>query len=112
MGARVVAAAVPRLLLHQPLGVEVAAPPRLVEYHLLALDVDGGTFPRLPFEPISKEKYDELIEIQEISGETDEEFLATLNKYDSSEWSIESVAGCTNAACIAKADADAREGKS
>lgn len=79
---------------------------------LARFDVDGGTFPRLPFEPISKEKYDELIAIQEISGETDEDFLATLNKYDSSEWSIESVAGCTNAACIAKADADDREGKS
>ena len=79
---------------------------------LARFDVDGGTFPRLPFEPISKEKYDELIEIQEISGETDEEFLATLNKYDSSEWSIESVAGCTNAACIAKAEADEREGRS
>ena len=79
---------------------------------LARFDVDGGTFPRLPFEPISKEKYDELMEIQEISGETDEDFLTTLNKYDSSEWSIESVAGCTNAACLAKADADEREGKS
>ena len=53
-----------------------------------------------------------MIAIQEISGETDEDFLATLNKYDFSDWSIESVAGCTNAACIAKADADDREGKS
>ena len=79
---------------------------------LARFDVDGGTFPRLPFEPITKEKYDELMAIQEISGETDEEFLATLNKYDSSDWSIESVAGCTNAACLAKADADEREGKS
>ena len=79
---------------------------------LARFDVDGGTFPRLPFEPISKEKYDELMAIQEISGETDEDFLTTLNKYDSSDWSIESVAGCTNAACLAKADADEREGKS
>ena len=38
-------------------------------------------------------------------------FLDLLNKYDSSEWDIESVAGCTNAACIAKAEADEREGK-
>ena len=79
---------------------------------LARFDVDGGTFPRLPFEPISKEKYDELMTIQDISGETDEDFLTTLNKYDSSDWSIESVAGCTNAACLAKADADEREGKS
>ena len=78
---------------------------------LARFDVSGGTFPRLPFEPISKEKYDDLKAIQDISG-SDEEFLTTLNKYDSSEWSIESVAGCTNAACLAKADADEREGKS
>ena len=76
---------------------------------LTRFDVDGGTFPRLPFEPISKERYDELIAIQEISGETDEDFLTTLNKYDSSDWSIESVAGCSNAACLAKAEADERE---
>jgi len=77
---------------------------------LARFDVDGGTFPRLPFEPISKEKYDDLKLIQELSG-SDEDFLATLNKYDSSDWSIESVAGCTNAACLAKAEADEREGK-
>lgn len=77
---------------------------------LARFDVSGGTFPRLPFEPISKERYDDLRTIQEISG-TQEDFLVTLNKYDSSEWSIESVAGCTNAACMAKAEADEREGK-
>ena len=77
---------------------------------LARFDVDGGTFPRLPFEPITKEKYDQLKMIQELSG-SEEDFLAILNKYDSEEWSIESVAGCTNAACLAKADADEREGK-
>ena len=77
---------------------------------LARFDVDGGTFPRLPFEPISKEKYDDLKAIQDISG-SDEDFLTTLNRYDSADWSIESVAGCTNAACIAKAEADEREGK-
>ena len=79
---------------------------------LARFDVDGGTFPRLPFEPISKEKYDDLMAIQDISRDPEADFLAILNKFDSSEWSIESVAGCTNAACIAKADADDREGKS
>lgn len=78
---------------------------------LARFDIDGGTFPRLPFEPISKEKYDDLIAIQEVSG-TDEDFLTILNRFDSSDWSIESVAGCTNAACLAKADADERDGKS
>ena len=77
---------------------------------LARFDVDGGTFPRLPFEPISKEKYDNLAAIQQISG-SDDDFLTILNRFDSSDWSIESVAGCTNAACIAKADADEREGK-
>jgi ribonucleotide reductase class II len=77
---------------------------------LARFDVDGGTFPRLPFEPITKEKYDQLKMIQELSG-SEEDFLSILNKYDSSEWNIESVAGCTNAACIAKAEADEREGK-
>ena len=78
---------------------------------LARFDVDGGTFPRLPFEPIDKETYDGLMEIQEISRDPDADFLAILNKFDSSEWSIESVAGCTNAACIAKAEADERDGK-
>ena len=78
---------------------------------LLARFDANATFPRLPFEPISKEKYDELMAIQEISRDADADFLAILNKFDSSDWSIESVAGCTNAACIAKAEAEAREGK-
>ena len=78
---------------------------------LARFDVDGGTFPRLPFEPIDKETYDKLVAIQEISADPESDFLAILNKYDSSEWDIESVAGCTNAACLAKADADEREGK-
>lgn len=78
---------------------------------LARFDVSGGTFPRLPFEPITKEKYDELIAIQEVTG-SDEPFLDILNRYDSEDWSIESVAGCTNASCLAKADADEREGRS
>lgn len=76
---------------------------------LARFDVDGGTFPRLPFEPISKEKYDDLVAIQEITVDPDVSFLELLNKYDSSDWSIESVAGCTSASCIAKAESDERE---
>ena len=79
---------------------------------LARFDVSGGTFPRLPFEPISKKKYDELMMIQEVSRGDDVDFLEVLNKYDSSDWNIESVAGCTSAACVAKAEADEREGKS
>ena len=75
---------------------------------LARFDVDGGTFPRLPFEPISKERYDELVEIQQLTG-SEEAFLDILNKYDNSDWSIESVTGCASAACLAKAEADERE---
>jgi ribonucleotide reductase class II len=75
---------------------------------LARFDIDGGTFPRLPMEPITKEKYDQLKMIREISG-SDEDFLDILNKYDSSEYSLESVSACTSAACVAKAEADERE---
>jgi ribonucleotide reductase class II len=79
---------------------------------LARFDVDGGTFPRLPFEPIDKETYDKLMMIQNIAQMGDDRsLLDILEKYDNSEWTIESVAGCTNAACIAKADADERENK-
>ncbi len=77
---------------------------------LARFDVDGGTFPRLPFEPIDKETYQRLVAIQKAT-ESDELFLDILNRYDSEEWSIESVAGCTNASCIAKAEAEEREGR-
>ena len=75
---------------------------------LARFDVDGGTFPRLPMEPISKERYDQLKMIQELSGPA-EPFLDILNKYDSSDYSLESVTACTSAACVAKAEADERE---
>jgi ribonucleotide reductase class II len=77
---------------------------------LQRFDASGGTFPRLPFEPIDKETYERLSTIQEASGSPDA-FLDILNKYDSSDWSIESVAGCTSAACLAKAESDEIEGK-
>ena len=76
---------------------------------LLARFDANETFPRLPFEPISKEQYDRLIAIQAISRDEDASFLEILNEFDSSDWSIESVAGCTNAACLEKADKDLRE---
>ena len=78
---------------------------------LLARFDANATFPRLPFEPISKDKYDSLMSMQDILQDSEVKFLDILNKFDSSDWSIESVAGCTNASCIAKADADEREGK-
>ena len=44
--------------------------------------------------------------IQEISRDPETDFLAILNKFDSSEWSIDSVAGCQSAACLDKAEKD------
>ena len=74
---------------------------------LQRFDVGGGSFPRMPLEPITKEKYDDLIAIQEVT-DSGESFYDTLVKYDNEDWSIESVAGCSSAACLAKADDDER----
>lgn len=75
---------------------------------LQRFDVGGGSFPRLPIQPITKKEYDNLVAIQEIAA-SDEPFGVILNKYDSEEYSLESVTACTSQACIAKADADERE---
>ena len=79
---------------------------------LLARFDANETFPRLPMQPISKEEYErQLLPRKVVEMTDDRSLLDILNKYDSEEWSIESVAGCSNASCIAKADADEREGK-
>jgi ribonucleotide reductase class II len=79
---------------------------------LLARFDANETFPRLPFEPISKKQYDLQILPRKIVAETDDRsLLEILNKYDSSEWTLDSIDGCTNAACIAKAEKEEREGK-
>jgi ribonucleotide reductase, class II len=75
---------------------------------LQRFDVSGGTYPRLPIQPITKDEYDNLIAIQEIAA-SDESFNDILNKYDNEEYSLESVTACTSTACLAKADADERE---
>jgi hypothetical protein len=61
--------------------------------------------------PSPKEKYQELMEIQEITQDPDVNFLDLLNKYDSEDYNLESVTACTSAACIAKADADVISGR-
>lgn len=77
---------------------------------LARFDVDGGTFPRLPFEPIDKDTYEALrLPIEIVQSDDTRSLLEILEKYDSSDWSIETVSGCANAACVAKADADERE---
>jgi ribonucleotide reductase, class II len=78
---------------------------------LLARFDSNETFPRLPFEPITKDQYEKMKKNQQKKRVSDETLLEILEQYDSSDWTIESVAGCTNEACIAKADAAEREGK-
>ena len=79
---------------------------------LLARFDANATFPRLPFEPITKEEYDKQILPRQVVEMTDDRsLLDILQKYDSSEWTIESVAGCASAACLAKAEKDEQEGK-
>ena len=78
---------------------------------LLARFDANETFPRLPFEPISKEKYELAMLPRNVVAESDDRtLLDILKKYDSQDWSIESVAGCTNAACMDKADKEEAAG--
>ena len=79
---------------------------------LLARFDANATFPRLPFEPISKETYDELMERVSIKGEDCQDFHQALRRYDSANFELDSSSACTSAACIAAADKAEREGKS
>ena len=71
----------------------------------------NATFPRLPFEPISADTYNNLQMIVDVSRPEGVTLLDLLEKYDSQEWSLESVSSCTSAACIAKAEEAERNGK-
>lgn len=81
---------------------------------LLARFDANATFPRLPFEPITKEKYDELMRgVQAWRLPEDEElgFLGVLDKYDRADYELTTEAACTSAACIARVEKDEQEGK-
>jgi ribonucleotide reductase, class II len=81
---------------------------------LLARFDDSATFPRLPFEPITKEEYERLQDnVHSWRTPEDENlgFLAVLNRYDNPDYQLVPEAACTSAACIAKADDDERQGK-
>lgn len=81
---------------------------------LLARFDANATFPRLPMEPISKEKYDELVEaVNAWRLPEDEElgFLGVLAKYDRADYELVTESACTSAACIARAEKDEQEGK-
>jgi len=66
---------------------------------LLARFDDLQTFPRLPFEPISKEKYEQLMQAVKSRRKT-EDFHAALSHYDSGELLDAGPAGCDSDKCL------------
>ena len=74
---------------------------------LQRFDASGGTFPRLPFEPISKETYDELAERVAIKG-NGADFHQALRLHDSPNYELETSSACTSASCLAAADKASR----
>jgi ribonucleotide reductase class II len=66
---------------------------------LLARFSANATFPRLPFEPISKE---ECISLQNkvIERKVNNDFFDALNKYDVGELSEAGPAGCDSDKCL------------
>lgn len=66
---------------------------------LLARFDDKETYPRLPFEPISKEKYEELVKEVQSRRRTDD-FYAALRKYDVGEPIEVGPAGCDSDKCL------------
>jgi ribonucleotide reductase, class II len=66
---------------------------------LLARFDDLQTFPRLPFEPISKQKYEQLMEEVESRRQTGD-FHAALSRYDLGEMSEAGPAGCDSDKCM------------
>jgi len=67
---------------------------------LLARFDDLQTFPRLPFEPITKAKYEELMQ-QVHSRRQIQDFYAALNRYDAKELGDEAgPAGCDSDKCL------------
>lgn len=81
---------------------------------LLARFDANATFPRLPFEPISKEKYNQLnaaVKAWRLPEDEELGFLGVLAKYDNAEFELVTEAACTSAACIAQAEKDEQTGK-
>jgi ribonucleotide reductase class II len=74
---------------------------------LLARFDANATFPRLPFEPITKQQYDEMIErvnAWRLSADETLGFTGVLAKYDHADFELTTEAACTSAACIAQAE--------
>ena len=66
---------------------------------LLARFSANATFPRLPFEPISKEEYISL-QNKVIERKVNNDFFDALNKYDIGELSEAGPAGCDSDKCL------------
>ena len=66
---------------------------------LLARFSANATFPRLPFEPISKEEYISL-QNKVIERKVNNDFFDALNKYDVGELSEAGPAGCDSDKCL------------
>ena len=77
---------------------------------LLARFDDNATFPRLPFEPISKERYlEEMAAVEE--RRADKSFHRALARHDRPDIELQGDAACTSAACLAAAERAEAEGK-
>nr|WP_260675969.1 MULTISPECIES: ribonucleoside-triphosphate reductase, adenosylcobalamin-dependent [Nostocales] len=66
---------------------------------LLARFDDHQTFPRLPFEPITKQVYEQLLKEVEMRRQTDD-FHTVLSRYDSGELMEAGPAGCDSDKCM------------
>lgn len=66
---------------------------------LLARFDDHQTFPRLPFEPISKQEYDQLKQ-DVVQRRQSSDFHLTLSRYDSGELTEAGPAGCDSDKCM------------
>ncbi|QLE55549.1 ribonucleoside-triphosphate reductase, adenosylcobalamin-dependent [Nostoc sp. TCL26-01] len=66
---------------------------------LLARFDDHQTFPRLPFEPISKEEYEQMMQAVSLRSKTDD-FYAVLSRYDFGELMEVGPAGCDSDKCM------------
>ena len=76
---------------------------------LQRFDATGGTFPRLPFEPISKETYDRLM--ADVESRKGVPFSLALAHHDDNRDLAPAESACSSAACVAAADKAERDGK-
>ena len=70
---------------------------------LLARFDANATFPRLPFEPISRTEYEQQI-LDVGHRRVADDFHQALRKYDSAAVELESSSACTSQACILQAE--------